>query len=192
MISGAPVTKLITKEFKDLSGQESYAVFSEDMKFRYLLQRTWDWDKPTIAFVMLNPSTADEVKNDPTVSRCQVRAHQMGYGTLRVVNIFAFRSTNPKNLYEVDDPIGPDNDLMILKGIVSAKMIVCAWGRDGKLKGRGKEVLRNIAAYGREIHVLRVNDDGQPGHPLYQSYDCVPYLFTNPETKSLPASNQKV
>lgn len=169
--------ELNVKYFMDLTGQKSLAVFSQDMKYRYRLSRIWDDTKPTIAFVMLNPSTADESKNDPTVARCQNRAAMMGYGTLEVLNIFAFRSTDPKLLYGESFPIGPHNDQTILSVIKQCDFIICAWGRHGAFLQRGKEVLRSIAATGMEIHVLKVNDDGQPGHPLYLGYERLPYLY---------------
>jgi len=90
------------------------ATFSDCRTYRYSLTRRWG-DGEIQTWLMLNPSTADEVKNDPTVERCQRRAQQSGFGALEVVNIFALRSTDPSALY-VDgiDPIGPDNDQYIL------------------------------------------------------------------------------
>lgn len=176
-----PPDDLTTKSFDDLSGANSAAIYSKDEIYRYALRRRWKESAGRVAFVMLNPSTATELQNDPTVARCQKRAIQMGYGAVEVVNIFALRSTDPKNLYKHPDPVGKWNDEIIMDAVEHSRMIVCAWGSHGNLRGRGKEVLQMILAAKREIHVLRVNDDGQPGHPLYLGYDCIPQLYELPK-----------
>jgi hypothetical protein len=89
----------------------SDAVFSEDRFYRYLLRRIWDSDKPMIAFIGLNPSTADEINNDPTITRCITRAHDSGYGGIYMLNLFAFRATDPKVMKAFPRPIGPENDI---------------------------------------------------------------------------------
>ncbi|MHB1702544.1 MAG: DUF1643 domain-containing protein, partial [Acidobacteriaceae bacterium] len=117
------------------------ATFSPCGKYRYTLWRTWDASKSSCLFLMLNPSTADEVDNDPTVERCQRRALAMGYGGLVVCNIFAYRSTDPDALYSLDDPVGPGNDAAILEQASRAALVVCGWGKHGALHGRGEAVL---------------------------------------------------
>lgn len=119
--------------FTNLSG----ARFSPCRRYRYLLWRGWDATKPSATFVMLNPSTADEVDNDPTVERCQQRAIQMGYGGLRVANIFAFRSPDPRALYREAEPVGDENDAAIIQAAQGAGIVVCAWGTHGMHLGRG-------------------------------------------------------
>jgi hypothetical protein len=89
---------------------ESSAVFSTCRRYRYVLRRIWDRSTPPAMFVGLNPSTADEVKDDPTVRRCIGYAKRWGFGGLIMTNIFAFRSTDPNALVELDDPVGPRND----------------------------------------------------------------------------------
>ena len=119
---------------------------------------------------MLNPSTADDVENDPTVERCERRARNTGFGGLRVANIFALRSTDPGALYETADPVGPENDSAILDSISDAGLVVCAWGGHGKLNGRGEYVLNLIRGAGHMPHYLQLNQDGTPKHPLYVGY----------------------
>lgn len=116
-------------------------------------------------FIMLNPSTADETKNDPTVRRCIGYARAWDYAFLTVCNIFALRSTDPKALYRHDDPVGPDNDMWIWQEADTADLVVCAWGTHGKLNGRDKQVTALLD--GKTLHTLGVTKDGHPKHPLY-------------------------
>ncbi len=92
-----------------IEGDRNGAVLSADGVYRYRLWRTWDASKPTLAFLMLNPSTADATEDDPTIRRCLGFAKEWGYGSLVVVNLFALRSPNPDALRENDDPVGPEN-----------------------------------------------------------------------------------
>ena len=94
---------------------ESGATFSPCRRWRYLLWRRWDASKPIANFLMLNPSTADELKLDPTCSRARDYAERWGYGALIVTNIFAFRNTNPDQMKVAADPVGPGNDTAIVK-----------------------------------------------------------------------------
>ena len=152
----------------------SGAKFSECRKYRYLLWRQWDSTKAMATFLMLNPSTADEIDNDPTVERCQRRSLQMGFGGLRVVNIFGFRSTDPNGLYREPEPIGADNDAAILEASRDAGIVICAWGKHGELNGRGKAVLEMLRTHGIQPHYLQLNQDGTPKHPLYVKYSVPP------------------
>ncbi|MGI0011840.1 MAG: DUF1643 domain-containing protein [Nitrososphaera sp.] len=120
-------------------------------------------------FVMLNPSTADKMKNDPTINRCIAYARAWGFGTLEVVNLFAFRSTDPGQLHEVDDPIGPENDRYILNRATLADCIVAAWGNHGALLGRSDQVRRFLAP--KAVQCLGLNKTGEPKHPLYVARD---------------------
>jgi hypothetical protein len=156
--------------FTELSG----ARFSSCMKYRFELWRQWDEGKPYALFVMLNPSTADEVENDPTVERCQRRALSMGYGGVRVANIFAFRSTDPQGLYVEDDPVGVGNDEAIVSLATEAGVVICAWGTHGNYLDRGKRVLALLRGAGVQPFCLKLNADGTPKHPLYVGYDVQP------------------
>ena len=152
-----------------------HAKFSADRKYRYTLHRVWQPAAPLACYVLLNPSTADETKNDPTVSRCQTRAINAGFGGLIVVNIFAWRSTDPAELYRVPDPVGiASNDRFIIEAVRGSHLVVCGWGKHGALAGRGSEVLKLIRSAGKTPHALRINSDGSPEHPLYLSYKLQP------------------
>ena len=86
----------------------STAVYSDCERYRYSLTRVWDADASRVVFVMLNPSTATEIQNDPTIERCEQRARRLGFGGFRAVNIFALRATDPRDMRAADDPEGPD------------------------------------------------------------------------------------
>jgi hypothetical protein len=149
------------------------AEFSPCRRYRYTLWRRWS-SGPALLFLMLNPSTADETANDPTVERCQRRAMAAGYGCLFVANIFALRSTDPAGLRAVDDPVGPKNDVAILALAHASDQVICGWGNHGRLHGRGRQVLAMLREHGIEPHCLRVTGAGEPGHPLYIGYDVQP------------------
>lgn len=151
------------------------AAFSPDRRHRYLLEREWDSTKERLLFIMLNPSTATEEDNDPTVERCQVRAVASGFGSLLVANLFAWRSTDPDELLRVADPVGPENDSMIFHAAARAALVVAAWGNHKAVRGRAAKVLSLIRLAGRVPHALRRNADGSPSHPLYLDYDLKPF-----------------
>lgn len=152
------------------------ARFSPCGTYRYHLWRSWS-AKPPVVFLMLNPSTADAERNDPTVERCERRARAMGAGGLIVVNIFALRSTDPKALYRAVDPVGPDNDQSIVDGCTMERprAVICAWGRHGSLNGRGAAVLALLRTHGVAPMCLGLNADGTPKHPLYLRYSAKPF-----------------
>lgn len=159
-------------EIDDASGVG--ATFSDCGTYRYTLMRVWDATLPVVVFLLLNPSTADALSNDPTVERCQRRARKLGFGGMVVVNLFAYRSTNPEGLYRAEDPVGPDNDRAILHAVASAGMVICGWGRHGQHAGRGKAVECLLRNAGIKLHYLQLNADGSPGHPLYLPYGLRP------------------
>jgi hypothetical protein len=152
----------------------SEAVYSPCESYRYLLTRVWGAAGPKALFVMLNPSTATEVQNDPTVERCERRARALGFGAFRVTNIFAFRATDPRVMRAAADPVGPGNDAAIAASAPWADLIVCAWGAHGAHLGRGPAVERLLRATGRPLHHLGLSKDGHPRHPLYIGYDRQP------------------
>jgi hypothetical protein len=163
----------ITRQHKDLLRQ-SWAVYSDCERYRYTLQREWDGGAGRVTFVMLNPSTATEVQNDPTVERCERRARAMGYGAFVVVNIFAFRATDPGDMRGAGDPIGPENDAAILQAAAWADRIICAWGTHGAHMGRGPQVAQMLLAQGHLLHHLGLAKGGAPKHPLYIGYNVQP------------------
>lgn len=163
----------------------SSAIFSDDLKYRYLLTRQWN-EKPSILFIMLNPSTADAEKFDPTVKRCYNFAHLWGYGELNVCNIFALRATNPKELKKCDDPIGKENDKIIIETARTSSLIVAAWGEHGTYKQRDLVVLSLICeTLNREIFCLKTSKNGNPVHPLYLPGDSKPIIYHYEKVKLL-------
>jgi len=164
---------MITRTF--LKGDaESLAVYSDCEAYRYALTRVWDATGKRVTFVMLNPSTATEVQNDPTVERCERRARALGFGAFQVCNIFAFRATDPKVMRKATDPVGPANDEAIRKGCLWADQVICAWGTHGAYLSRGPAVEALVRATEKPMAHLGLSKAGHPKHPLYISYQKQP------------------
>lgn len=154
----------------------SEAVYSPDSQYRYALTRIWA-SGPRVLFVMLNPSTATEVQNDPTVERCERRARALGFGSFAVANIFAFRATDPRVMRAAMDPVGPQNDTTILGLSALADQIICAWGSHGAHLNRGPAVEALLRATGRPLLQLGLTQTGNPKHPLYIAYSQRPEVW---------------
>ncbi len=155
------------------------AELSEDKKFRYYLERQWDESLKTVCFIMLNPSTADADNDDPTIRRCIAFAKAWGYGGLIVVNLFAFRSTDPRYLAVAEDPIGPENIANLIRGHTRSALTVCAWGNSPVIKKLQKRFpdylpLKNFIG----LFYLDLAIDGTPKHPLYLKGDLKPKTYT--------------
>ncbi len=150
------------------------AVFSPCRKYRYSLSRTWDINQKIILFIGLNPSTADETYDDPTIRRCLFYSSRWGFGGLIMVNLFAFRATLPKDLKNSKHPVGRDNNQFIIHAHKDASMTIAAWGNDGDLYNRDQEVLEIIS----NPMCLKINKTGQPAHPLYQKKDIKPKPYS--------------
>ena len=150
------------------------AVFSSDRQYRYRLWRVWDESLPLCLFVMLNPSTADASKNDPTVRRCIGFARSWGYGGLLVGNLFALRSTDPSVLYQAEYPVGSDNDGALFDMARQAGLVIAAWGTHGKHLDRGAEVIANRPS---ALYHLGLTAGGYPRHPLYVPSATRPVLL---------------
>jgi hypothetical protein len=157
---------------------ERDATFSPDRVYRYDLYRRIRLTKASrgaVAFVLLNPSTADAKREDPTVRRCLGYAASWGYEHVRVLNIFALRSTDPDALYHCTDPIGPDNDAALTRqcALTAAERVIFAWGAHGVWRGRGDDVTRKIAIVRASAQCFEfgATKDGQPMHPLYLPAD---------------------
>lgn len=148
----------------------STAVYSDCETYRYALTREWDPRGKRVLFVMLNPSKATEVQNDPTVERCERRARHLGYGAFRVTNIFAYRATDPRDMRAADDPIGPENDGILHESVAWADQVIAAWGVHGAHRGRGPEVAQMLQGLGTPLAHLGLSKDGHPKHPLYLPY----------------------
>lgn len=158
----------------------SKATFSPCGLYRYDLHRKWTFGKGRCAFIMLNPSTADDTSNDPTVTRCINYAMGWGMNELVVLNLFALRSTDPAALYKSADPVGPENDLFIRHRAKAADLVVCAWGNHGSLNKRSDTVVRLL----RELEIfpkcLKVTNLGHPSHPLYLKKSISPVDYSLP------------
>lgn len=175
-MSDPPMTDLITRQHQK-GDAASLAVYSQDAAYRYRLERVWQPGAKRALFVMLNPSTATETQNDPTVERCERRARALGFGSFAVGNIFAFRATDPKVMRAVADPVGSDNDAALLEMAAEADRIICAWGTHGAHLGRGAAVGRLLRATGVPLFHLGLSQAGHPKHPLYIGYDTQPVLW---------------
>lgn len=146
----------------------SGAIISECGTYRYRLWRQWG-DGPSCTFVMLNPSTADAEQDDPTIRRCRKFAEREGCGRLDVVNLFAYRATDPKVMMRADDPVGPLNDWHIVDATKGAGLVIAAWGMAGFFMGRGNYVRWRLG--GANWRCFKIVSNGEPIHPLYQSAD---------------------
>ncbi len=156
----------------------SGADFSACGDYRYRLWRQWS-DGPSVAFLMLNPSTADADRNDPTVERCHRRAVDMGCGALEVINLFAFRATDPKDLKKAASPVGPDNDDILVETCRRVDMTICAWGAHGIHQARDQAVRDLLRNADIKTHMLALTKFDQPRHPLYLSYKMKPVPWTD-------------
>lgn len=152
------------------------AVFSDDRIYRYRLDRLWDARLPAMAVIGLNPSTADETEDDPTIRRCIRFAADWGYGGLIMVNLFSYRATDPDEMLTAPNPIGPDCDKHIELAAKEAFFILAAWGANGTHLARDHDVRRLVEPI-RQMHCLKKTKHGQPGHPLYIRADTQPILF---------------
>lgn len=146
---------------------ERDAVISDCEKYRYLLRRVWDHDRPRALYVMLNPSTADADFDDPTIRSCTRLCKAWGHGSFEVINLFGFRSPYPKALKLADDPIGPDNDRIAEAAINRCDVTVCAWGADAMATQRSSAMLSLISAHRPAAFCLGTTKSGAPKHPLY-------------------------
>lgn len=152
------------------------AILSDDGSYRYRLTRVWG-DGPLLTWVMLNPSTADAELDDPTIRRCRSFTQRGKFGGFQVLNLFAYRSTDPSALTKVRDPVGPQNDEMFEK--YASPYVCVAWGT----KGTPERVTRVVELLGdREVRSLGTTKDGHPRHPLYVKGDqpFVPWQTEGP------------
>lgn len=155
------------------------ADISEDGLYRYHLYRCWDPSVHGLAFVMLNPSTADGTTDDPTIRRCMRFARDLGFGGMYVVNLYAFRATKPADLWKAADPVGPRNDAYLKRAFVAAgaagKPVIAAWGANAR-PDRVAQVL-DLPLARESLHALGLTKDGAPRHPLYLRADSRPMPF---------------
>lgn len=156
----------------------SEAVYSDCESYRYSLTRVWDGNGPRVNFVMLNPSKADEINNDPTVERCERRARHLGFGAFRVTNIFGWRDTDPFAMRRAKAPVGPENDDLLLAAAQWADQIIAAWGVHGAHRQRGEQVAHLLRQAEIRMFHLGLTKEGHPRHPLYLPYAKQPEPWT--------------
>ena len=121
---------------------------------------------PRIVFILLNPSTADEYKNDPTIRRCMGFARAWKFGSIEVVNLFAYRATNYRDLFNISDPVGAENNRFLMQAIERCSTVVLGWGTRGTLLDRDRQVMSLLVGR-NDLYCLGITKNGQPRHPLY-------------------------
>ncbi|MCH2174801.1 MAG: DUF1643 domain-containing protein [Lentisphaeria bacterium] len=154
------------------------AVLSDCRTYRYSLWRIWDDKKKLALFIGLNPSTADETSDDPTLKRCMDFAKSWGYGGVCMANLFAYRATQPSDMMAAQDPVGAENDKWLLKLVDECGVAIAAWGNDGKHMQRSS-ILKAMLP---ELHYLKLNKSGEPAHPLYLPKKLKPIPLAQPST----------
>jgi hypothetical protein len=152
----------------------SSATFSGCGLYRYELRRTLDvfGGAPkgrTVAWLMLNPSTADASTDDPTIRKCRGFSQRWGYSEFVVVNLYAWRATDPREMLAAADPVGPENDRHLLAAAASAELVVCAWGCNARADRRA-HVLELLELYAHKLRCLKIVGGDEPGHPLMLPY----------------------
>ena len=189
---------------KILGTAQSGAIFSDCMKYRFRLWRSWNPELPRVCFILLNPSTADEIENDPTIERqyrrvvswavrgllpevdLSSRRYPKGFGRIDIVNACAFRSTDPKALFRVDDPVGDLNGENILlaatEAVASGGLVICGWGIHLSQIIVGQQTLHNrlvefLHTSRISLAAFKLNKDGTPVHPLYLGYHLKPHRW---------------
>lgn len=168
------MSKTIRERHIDLAGEERIAVFDLERLYRYFLSIVWAADLPVLVAMLLNPSTADHLINDPTVARMIERARRLGFGGVIILNAFAWRETDRLKMLKVADPVGELNDAYILETLLQAKakgwQVMVGWGNEGGHNGRSARVARLLKRADVQAVCLRYCDNGEPGHPLYIGY----------------------
>jgi hypothetical protein len=157
---------------------ERTAMLSGCGKYRYRLGRRWGAGAPLL-FVMLNPSTADAAQDDPTIRRCIGFAHTNGFTAMEVVNLFAFRATDPGRLLSCGAPVGPGNDVHIAEAARETGAVCLAYGAHPAADARAQVVLPLLRELGVQLQCLRVTRSGYPAHPLYLPAACRLMPFTD-------------
>lgn len=154
------------------------AVLSPCGQYRYRLTRTWDDRCRHLLFIMLNPSTADALVDDATIRVCMGRAMRMVCGGITVVNLFAYRATQPHEMLLAADPVGPDNNEHILRALSEEpKRVIAAWGANGGHRGRAASVKQLCGLHRTPLYCLGTTQDGSPRHPLRIAYSVEPQVW---------------
>lgn len=164
---------------------ERDALFSPCGLYRYRLTRCWNAGAAPLAIVMLNPSTADAEKDDPTIRRCIGFAAREQFGGVEIFNLFAFRATAPKDLKAAADPIGPDNDRHLRDLFSRHGSVLAAWGTHGAHGGRAEAIIGLAGALKVTLTCLGRTAAGQPRHPLYLKGDSAILPFASTSERGL-------
>lgn len=164
-------------DINKLTDMGSSAIISPCEKYRYHLTRCWDQAKHPMVFIMLNPSTADHMQDDPTIRKCIGFAKQYGCGSIEVFNLFAYRATKPSDLKQAGWDVGPRNDSIIFTRLHSLtqrwgrQTVTLAWGAHARGRPqRVVELLFKLRENGYAMQTLKLLDDGTPAHPLMLPY----------------------
>jgi hypothetical protein len=161
------------------ASERAGADFSACRTWRYALWRFWGAGRRTIAFVGLNPSTADETQDDPTIRRCLGFARRWGFDGLYMLNAYAFRATDPRIMRAAPDPVGPANDEALAYRTTHCERIVVCWGVHAD-PARVRRILAPGVLGDRTVHCLGRTKDGAPKHPLYLPAATDPVVFHVP------------
>lgn len=165
-----------------LNLRKGTVILSDCGKYRYLLTRKVGIARGICTFVMLNPSTADAVADDPTIRKCVGFAKRLDCGTLQVLNLFAYRATDPKVMVMADDPVGPDNERTVKQVITGHRgPVICAWGTLGGHRGQDKVMLKWLRDAGVKPVAYALTRGGHPRHPLYLPYGDPPSIVLGDE-----------
>jgi hypothetical protein len=139
--------------------------------YRYELTRTWDATVGRVCWIMLNPSAADAAVDDPTIRRCMGFARDWGYGGITVLNLFAYRATDPRHLVDANEAgievVGPLNAQRLCSVAPMAPLVVAAWGTRGSYRNQAAKALQLLAGFQVDVLCLGTTKDGHPRHPLY-------------------------
>jgi len=156
------------------------AVFSQCQRYRYQLREIWDSSKPLVLWLLMNPSVACLDFSDPTLRKTGRFSRAWNFGGQLVGNVHAYRATDKNRLSKVKDPVGPENDQLILEMAAEADTVVLAYGQPPKeLRPRGNEVAALLRHHPRLCY-LRLSKDGTPVHPLYLPSTVTPQSFKTP------------
>lgn len=160
---------------------KGWAVISDCERYRYALGRVWDETLPVLVYIMLNPSTADALKPDHTVTKCIGFAKRWGFGGILVLNLWALRSRHPEDLWAASDPVGPENDEHLRYFARAARDtdsdVVVAWGLNATGKERRAQVVELLLRERVQLWAIDTCNNGEPGHPLMLRYASMPRLW---------------
>lgn len=165
--NGASNNGAVNNGASNSGGIHSCAFFDQSGRYRYSLRRQWGPGDNRLVLILLNPSTADASRDDPTLRRCQGFAREWGFSSMEIVNLFAYKATQPANLKKARNPVGAENDRFVEWAVRNARKTVLAWGNHGDFKGRDQQVLRLLGSLGNPLWSLGLTKKNQPRHLLY-------------------------